>query len=93
MKKEIQWFARGGQISKMGPFASQELAAAALITTAGLPIADAYVWPETKAQTKRYSQLAKTEEKKRQRSPESRVYGVLADELVRRGVKMPRMAG
>ena len=55
----IQWFAKGGQIAKMGPYETQELAAAALITVDGLPIEGAYVWPETKAMTKKYAQLAK----------------------------------
>lgn len=41
------WFARGGGISKMGPYPSYEKAAQALITTEGVPIEGAFVWPET----------------------------------------------
>jgi hypothetical protein len=92
MKKEIQWFARGGDISKMGPYASQELAAEALINVGGLPIDGAYVWPETKTQTRHYAKLAKEEAKRRQYSltPAKLLYNALADECSRRGMKMPR---
>lgn len=93
MKKDIQWFARGGNISKMGPYASQELAAAALITVGGLPIEGAYVWPETKAQTKEYAKLAAAEKKRMAVSPERTLYNALADECNRRGMKMPRSRG
>jgi hypothetical protein len=44
--KTVVWFARGGNVAKQGPYASQVEAAKSLITTNGLPIEGAYVWPE-----------------------------------------------
>lgn len=46
-KPKQQWFARGGNIAKMGPFPSYARAAKALIMTDGRPIEGAFVWPET----------------------------------------------
>lgn len=46
-KPKKVWFARGGNIAKMGPFPSYARAAQALITTEGVPIEGAFVWPET----------------------------------------------
>ena len=45
-KKKIQWFARGGNIAKMGPFNTQQEAFDSLMTTKGLPIEGAFVWSE-----------------------------------------------
>lgn len=44
---DLHWFARGGGIAKMGPYASQVEAVNALrhIDT-GEPIEGAFVWPE-----------------------------------------------
>lgn len=43
---EKVWYARGGDIAKMGPYASYEEAAKALMTTKGYPIEGAFIWPE-----------------------------------------------
>jgi hypothetical protein len=40
------WFASCDGIARMGPFASQEKASAALWTTAGRMAKGAFVWPE-----------------------------------------------
>jgi len=53
----IKWFARGGNIAVCGPFDSQEAASAALITTSGVPIDGAFVWPETHEATMRRGSL------------------------------------
>lgn len=44
--EEKVWWARGGDIAKMGPYATYEEAARALMTTKGVPIDGAFVWPE-----------------------------------------------
>ncbi len=45
---EYEWFARGGDVARMGPFATQEEASKALMTTEGRPIEGAFVWPVAK---------------------------------------------
>lgn len=46
--KQVQWFARGGGIAKMGPYKSQVEAAASLLNTHGVHVEGAFVWPEVK---------------------------------------------
>lgn len=43
----VVWFARGGGVKRMGPFATQAQAARALVLTndRGFPD-DAFIWPE-----------------------------------------------
>ncbi len=89
MKK--QWFARGAGIAKMGPFKSYDEAASKLITTRGLPVEGAFVWPETAAQTKENEKLAL--EAKQAPNSLSPLYDALVDECNRRGMKMPRKTG
>lgn len=83
-----KWYARCAGIAKMGPYKSYDEAAAALINTKGLPVEGAFVWPETKAQTKAYAKLAKAAEKTELLL--TSLYNTLADECQRRGMKMPR---
>jgi len=45
MGVQVEWYARGGDIAKMGPFRTQEEASRALMTTEGHPIEGAFVWP------------------------------------------------
>lgn len=90
MKK--QWFARCAGIAKMGPYGSYGEASAALIDTNGLPVEGAFVWPESKTQTKAYARLAKEAAEKATNAVAS-LYNALADECDRRGMKMPRKAG
>lgn len=75
----------------MGPYDTQELAAEALITSKGLPAPDAYVWPETREQTRKYNRSKQEYEKKEfHRCCTSPLYEGLAQECERRGMKMPR---
>lgn len=43
---KTQWFARAGDIKRMGPFASHVEAARAVIGLDGAPVEGAFVWPE-----------------------------------------------
>jgi hypothetical protein len=88
MKSSKKWYARCVGIAKMGPYSSYDEAAAALINTKGLPVEGAFVWPETKAQTKAYEKLAREAEKTE--SMLTSLHSALADECARRGMKMPR---
>lgn len=49
-EKNVDWFARGNGIRRMGPYASQAAAWAALRGLDGDPIPGATVWPEPKHQ-------------------------------------------
>ncbi len=43
---KVRWFARGGGVKRMGPFASQVQAAQAIMGLDGEPVEGAFVWPE-----------------------------------------------
>ena len=43
----VRWFARGGGVRRMGPFASQVKAAQAIMGLDGDPVEGAFVWPES----------------------------------------------
>lgn len=45
-RKKQTWWARGEGIARMGPFESQAEAAAALLTTDGTHLDNAFVWSE-----------------------------------------------
>lgn len=45
-RKQIEWWARGGGIARMGPYRSYARAAKALTGLDGLPVLGAFVWPE-----------------------------------------------
>lgn len=83
-----KWYARCAGIAKMGPYKSYDEAAAALINTKGLPVEGAFVWPETKAQTKEHDKLAV--EAAKTESGLTALYSVMAEQCARRGMKMPR---
>jgi hypothetical protein len=87
---DLKWFARGGGMAKMGPYSSQAEAAAALITTDGIPVEGAFVWPETPDQTRRYAKMSRDRMMRKGDIGLAKVYDVLADECERRGMKMPR---
>lgn len=86
----MKWFARGGGVAKMGPYGSYEEAAASLITTEGLPVEGAFVWPETNEQTRRRARLARDASMKKGEMSMAKLYDVLAGECEQRGMKMPR---
>jgi hypothetical protein len=48
MRTRVQYFARGGNIKRMGPFDTEIEAWEALKTHDGEPISGATVWPERK---------------------------------------------
>ena len=59
MKTE-KWFARCKGLAKMGPFDTQAEAAAAIMTTEGVPAEGAFVWPEVVIVRSRPKQARKT---------------------------------
>lgn len=46
--KPTVWFARGGDIGRMGPYKSYEEASFALMGVDGFPVEGAFVWAEPK---------------------------------------------
>lgn len=58
MEKKILWWARGGLIARMGPYATHAQAVRALRTFTGEPIEGAFVWPEEEEDTEDANEAA-----------------------------------
>ena len=43
---QLRYFARAGNVAKMGPFTSYEDASAAVLGADGLPVERAFIWAE-----------------------------------------------